>query len=102
MSLLSNQSIENALENALPKNKTSPKVSERTLHESILTLGLLLSGCECRAVFTVLDPEGKGAVTVDTVMDFVLNGLNGRGRTNGKDKSAAKYVIEKKLMQNKI
>ena len=91
MSLLSNQSIENALENALPKNKTNSKISERTLHESVLTLGLLISGCDCRAVFTALDPEGKGAVTVDTVMDFISNG---RSRNiKGKEKSSSKYVI---------
>lgn len=90
-SLLSNQCIENALEDALAKGKTTSKVSERTLHESVRSLGLLLSGCDCRAVFAALDPEGKGAVTVDTVMDFILNGKS--GNLKDKDKSAARYVI---------
>jgi hypothetical protein len=89
MSLLSGRSIERALEDALLKNKNASKFTERSFQDAIFSLGLVLSGCACRCVFSVLDPEGRGTVTVDSIIDFISKGKAGHER---RDRDGAKYV----------
>lgn len=89
MSLLSGRSVERALEDALVKNKNASKFTEVSFQDAIFSLGLVLSGCACRSVFAVLDPEGKGTVTVDSIIDYISKGKAGHER---RDRDGTRYV----------
>lgn len=89
MSLLTSRSVERALEDTLSKNKNASKFTERSFQDAVFSLGLVLSGCACRCVFSVLDPEGKGTVTVDSIIDFVSKGKTGHER---RDRDGSMYV----------
>lgn len=88
MSLLNGRAIEKALEDTLVKNKNASKFTERSFQDAVISLGLVLSGCACRCVFSVLDPEGKGTVTVDSIIDFISKG---KTRHERRDRDGAKY-----------
>lgn len=47
-----------------------------------MSLGLILSNCELRSIFSTFDKESKGFVTVDDVMDSITN-TKGKGKGKG-------------------
>jgi hypothetical protein len=91
MSLLSIKSIENTLEKAAEKGKNSNnKLTEKLFNDAMLSFSLTLAGCEIRSVYSILDPEGKGSVTIDAVMDFATKG---KGHHDKRDRDGERYVL---------
>ena len=78
--MLTVKAVEDTLEDTLSHSKTTSTFSERTFLDAVRTLGMVLSECETRAIFAVMDTEKKGAITVDDIMDFALKGKNPHAR----------------------
>ena len=80
ISLLTVKAVEDTLEDTLSHSKTTSTFSERTFLDAVRTLGMVLSECETRVIFAVMDTEKKGAISVDDIMDFALKGKNPHAR----------------------
>ena len=74
------KAVEETLEDTLSNSKSASTFTERTFLDAVRALGMMLSECEIRAIFAVIDTEKKGAITVDDVMDFALKGKNPHSR----------------------
>ena len=74
------KAVEETLEDTLSHSKTTLTFTERTFLDAVRSLGMVLSECDTRAIFAVIDTEKKGAISVDDVMDFASKGKNPRGR----------------------
>jgi Ca2+-binding EF-hand superfamily protein len=74
------KAVEETLEDTLSNSKSASAFTERTFLDAVRALGIMLSECEIRAIFALIDTEKKGAITVDDVMDFALKGKNPHNR----------------------
>jgi Ca2+-binding EF-hand superfamily protein len=86
-----------AVEGALLKNSSGSKgegdsISGKGLEDAAKGLGLCLGSGDLRAIYSSLDPEDRGKVTVDQVMD-----LTGSGRGRGKDDADGGRTTRKRL-----
>ena len=86
-----------AVEDALLKNSSGSKgegdsISGKGLEDAAKGLGLCLGSGDLRAIYSSLDPEDRGKVTVDQVMD-----LTGSGRGRGKDDADGERTTRKRL-----